>query len=245
MTNKWVLITGGSRGIGQALVAELLSTWNVVFTGRSAEGISTAVGIVENKYSSTWVKGFQCDGKDEKQVRALSQFLLSSFGAPTAIIHNAGITRDGLHLHQDAEIWRDVMDNNLISIINWNRELIPSMFMARYGSIVFMSSITGLKGNIGQTAYAASKAAMMGVTRSLAHEVGRFNLRVNCVAPGLIDSDMTKAMPEAKLKTMRQSIPLRRIGKPQEVAKLVKFLISEDSEYLTGQTLVLDGGLTA
>lgn len=245
MADKWILITGGSRGIGQALVVELLSHWNVVFTGRSTEGISNALASVKNTHSDTWVKGYQCDGKDEKQVKKLAQSLLETFGAPAAIIHNAGITRDALHIHQDAEVWRDVMDNNVISIINWNRELLPSMLMARNGSIVLMSSVTGLKGNIGQTAYAASKSAMIGVTRSLAHEIGRFGLRVNCVAPGLIDSDMTNAMPEAKLKAMCKNIPLRRLGQPQEVAKTVKFLIGEDSQYLTGQTIVLDGGLTA
>lgn len=245
MANKWVLITGGSRGIGQALVTELRNNWNVVFTGRSADGISNTLSIVENTDSDTWVKGFQCDGKDEKQVGELSQSLLGSFGPPTAIIHNAGIARDALHIHQNAEIWRDVLDNNVISTINWNRELLPSMLMERYGSIVLMSSVTGLKGNIGQTAYAASKAAMMGVARSLAHEVGRFGLRVNCVAPGFIDSDMIRAIPEAKLKSIRQNIPLRRFGQPQEVAKMVDFLIGENSQYLTGQTLVLDGGLTA
>lgn len=243
--HHWVLVTGGSRGIGQALVTELSKTWNVVFTGRRAEGIANTLSSIENADSETWVKGFQCDGNDEKQVEALSQSLLDQFGAPRAIIHNAGITRDALHIHQDAEIWRDVLGNNVVSIINWNRKLVPAMLMANYGSIVLMSSITGLKGNTGQTAYAASKAAMMGITRSLAHEVGRFGVRVNCLAPGLIDSDMTQAMPDAKLKAMCRNIPLRRLGQPQEVAKMVAFLIGENSQYLTGQTLVLDGGLTA
>lgn len=245
MSRQWVLVTGGSRGIGQALVTELQNNWNVIFTGRSADGIENMLSTVENIQPNQWVKGFQCDGKDELQVKKLAQSLLDMHGAPTAIIHNAGIARDALHIHQNAEIWRDVLDNNVISMINWNRELLPAMLMARYGSIVLMSSVTGLKGNIGQTAYGASKAAMMGVARSLAHEVGRFGLRVNCIAPGFIDSDMTQAIPEAKLKSIRQNIPLRRFGRPQEVAKMAEFLIGENSQYLTGQTIVLDGGLTA
>lgn len=245
MSRQWVLVTGGSRGIGQALVTELQNNWNVIFTGRSADGIENMLSTVENIQPNQWVKGFQCDGKDELQVKELAQSLLDMHGAPTAIIHNAGIARDALHIHQNAEIWRDVLDNNVISMINWNRELLPAMLMARYGSIVLMSSVTGLKGNIGQTAYGASKAAMMGVARSLAHEVGRFGLRVNCIAPGFIDSDMTQAIPEAKLKSIRQNIPLRRFGRPQEVAKMAEFLIGENSQYLTGQTIVLDGGLTA
>ncbi|MRF68581.1 SDR family oxidoreductase [Escherichia coli] len=243
--NQWILVTGGSRGIGLALVSELRRHWNVVFTGRSVDGVNETQANLENPNLDTWVKGSPCDGKNEAQVDALSSSLLEQFGAPTAIIHNAGITRDALHIHQDAEIWRDVLENNVISVMNWHRKLLPAMLMAGSGSIVLMSSITGLKGNVGQTAYAASKSAMMGLTRSLAHEVGRFGLRVNCIAPGLIDSDMTRAMPEAKLKAMCQNIPLRRLGQPQEVAELVEFLIGNSSQYLTGQTLVLDGGLTA
>ncbi|MFY3770632.1 3-oxoacyl-[acyl-carrier-protein] reductase FabG [Providencia manganoxydans] len=245
MDNKWMLITGGTRGIGLALVEELLTHCNVVFTGRNLESIEAILANNQNNESQYWVQGFQCDGKDEKQVEKLSISLLETFGAPSAIIHNAGITHDGLHIHQDAEIWHEVMDNNVISIINWNRYLLPSMLVERNGSMVLISSITALKGNIGQTAYAASKAAAMGIVRSLSHEVGRFGIRINCVAPGLIDSDMTQAIPKEKLKAMRQNIPLRRLGQPQEVAKLVRFLVSEDSQYLTGQTIVLDGGLTA
>ena len=243
--HKWVLVTGGSRGIGQALVAELSHNWNVIFTGRSTESIASTLSSLENGRPNRWIKGFQCDGKDEEQVEVLSQSLLDKFGSPAAIIHNAGIARDALHIHQNADIWRDVLDNNLISIVNWNRKLVPAMLMTNSGSIVLMSSVTGLKGNVGQTAYAASKAAMMGMARSLAHEVGRFGLRVNCLAPGLIESDMTRAMPDAKLKSMCKNIPLRRLGQPQEVAKMVEFLIGDGSQYLTGQTLVLDGGLTA
>ncbi|MEX6211127.1 SDR family oxidoreductase [Providencia huaxiensis] len=245
MSTKWILITGGSRGIGQSLVIELHKNWNIVFTGRSEEGLAETLNIVENNPSDLWVKGYACDGKNEQQVQELALMLLESLGTPSAIIHNAGITKDALHIHQDAAIWQDVMDNNLISIINWNRHLVPAMLLDGHGSIVLMSSVTGLKGNIGQTAYAASKAAMFGIARSLAHEVGRFGVRVNCVAPGLIESDMTNAIPDAKLKAILKNIPLRRLGQPDEVAKAVEFLISDNSQYLTGQTLVLDGGFTA
>ncbi|WP_369309805.1 SDR family oxidoreductase [Providencia rettgeri] len=245
MSTQWILITGGSRGIGRSLVIELQKNWHVVFTGRSEEGLTETLNAVSNNASGSWVKGYACDGKDEKQVEQLAHKLLNLFGAPSAIIHNAGIARDALHIHQNADIWQDVMDNNLMSIINWDRHLVPAMLLEGRGSIVLMSSVTGLKGNIGQTAYAASKAAMFGIARSLAHEVGRFGVRVNCVAPGLIDSDMTKAIPDAKLKAMLRTIPLRRLGKPEEVAKTVEFLISDNSRYLTGQTITLDGGFSA
>ncbi|MDN5450620.1 MAG: SDR family oxidoreductase, partial [Enterobacterales bacterium] len=211
MTQKWVLITGGSRGIGQTLVTELLPRWNVVFTGRSAESLVGTQRRAENLQTDTWVQGHVCDGKNEQQVAQLAQRLIDKFGAPSAVIHNAGVTRDALHIHQDAEIWRDVLETNLVAIINWNRVLLPAMMLQGQGAIVLMSSVSAIKGNRGQTAYAASKAAMMGLARSLACEVGRFGIRVNCLAPGLIDSGMTQAIPESKLKAMRQEIPLRRL----------------------------------
>lgn len=245
MTQKWVLVTGGSRGIGQALVTGLLPQWNVAFTGRSEEGIAHTLELAQAVQSANWVKGYRCDGKDEQCVGKLAQQMLDELGAPAAIVHNAGIARDALHIHQDAEVWREVLDNNLVSMVNWNRLLLPAMMMQGEGSIVMMSSVTAIRGNSGQTAYAASKAAMMGIARSLAREVGRFGLRVNCLAPGLIESDMTQAIPEAKLKAMRQEIPLRRLGLAAEVTGSVAFLIGDNSRYLTGQTLVLDGGLSA
>ncbi|XP_037959428.1 3-oxoacyl-[acyl-carrier-protein] reductase FabG-like [Teleopsis dalmanni] len=245
MSKKWILITGGSRGIGRSLVTELLSSWNVIFTGRTETGLSDTLAEAAKIDSPFWARGYACDGKNEVQVEELSLSLLEEFGPPTAIIHNAGIARDALHIHQNADVWLDVINTNLVAIINWNRHLVPPMLLEGYGSIVLMSSITGLKGNIGQTAYAASKSAMFGVARSLAHEVGRFGIRVNCVAPGLIESDMTEAIPVEKLKAMKKNIPLRRLGRPEEVAKVVEFLIGENSQYITGQTIILDGGATA
>lgn len=133
----------------------------------------------------------------------------------------------------------------MISMINWNRVLLPAMLTQRRGSIVMMSSVSALKGNVGQTAYAASKAAMSGIARSLALEVGRFGIRINCLAPGLIRTEMLEEIPAQKLKEMRQSIPLRRLGETDDVLQAVAFLIGEGSQYMTGQTLVLDGGLSA
>ncbi|MEH1318720.1 SDR family oxidoreductase, partial [Citrobacter farmeri] len=148
-------------------------------------------------------------------------------------------------IHQNARDWQEVLGNNLVAVVNWNRILLPAMMTQGSGSIVFMSSVTAVKGNSGQTAYAASKAAMIGLTHSLAREVGRFGIRVNCLAPGLIEGEMVQAIPEARLKAMRQNIPLRRLGRTQDVAHAVAFLAGEGSRYLTGQTLVLDGGLSA
>ncbi|MTH47122.1 SDR family NAD(P)-dependent oxidoreductase [Intestinirhabdus alba] len=245
MARKWVLITGGSRGIGRALVTHLLPEWNVVFTGRREEGIKQTLALVQNLSPSGWVKGIRCDGCDEALVTRLGGELIEAFGAPAAVIHNAGMTVDALQIHQDAQIWRSLLDNNLVAIVNWHQTLLPAMMTEGRGAVLLMSSVSAIKGNPGQTAYAASKAAMMGMARSLAREVGRFGLRVNCLAPGLIHGEMVQAIPESKLKVMRQNIPLRRLGQAQEVAQAAAFLIGEGSGYITGQTLILDGGLSA
>lgn len=245
MAQKWMLITGGSRGIGQALVSHLLPHWNIVFTGRNEAGIARTLEITHSLATSTWVKGVRCDGSDEASVSTLAASLTEEYGAPAAVIHNAGMTRDGLHIHQNARDWQEVLNNNLIAAVNWNQNLLPAMMTRGGGAIVFMSSVSAIKGNSGQTAYAASKAAMIGLTRSLSREVGRFGIRVNCLAPGLIEGEMIQAIPEAHLKAMRQNIPLRRLGRTQDVARAVAFLAGEESSYLTGQTLVLDGGLSA
>ncbi|WP_300005174.1 SDR family NAD(P)-dependent oxidoreductase [uncultured Cedecea sp.] len=245
MTDKWILITGGSRGIGQALVTGLGQNWNVVFTGRDESAIQGVQTHMADSNSSHWVQGIVCDGNDETRVEQQAQELLEKYGAPEAIIHNAGIARDGLHIHQNAAVWREVLETNVVSMINWNRILIPAMQVQKRGSVVLMSSISALKGNVGQTAYAASKAAMSGMARSLALEVARFGIRVNCLAPGLIRTSMLDDIPAQKLKELRQAIPLRRLGETDDVIQTVAFLIGEGSQYMTGQTLVLDGGLSA
>ena len=243
MAQQWILVTGGSRGIGRALVTGLAQSRNVVFTARDEAAINATQAASEN--SAHRVQGYVCDGNDASRVEQLAQALLAERGAPDAIIHNAGIARDGLHIHQDAALWREVLETNVISMMNWNRVLLPAMLTQRRGSIVMMSSVSALKGNVGQTAYAASKAAMSGIARSLALEVGRFGIRVNCLAPGLIRTEMLEEIPAQKLKEMRQSIPLRRLGETDDVLQAVAFLIGEGSQYMTGQTLVLDGGLSA
>lgn len=169
-------------GIGRALVAGLAQNGNVVFTGRNEAAINATLAECEN--SSYQVQGYACDGNDESRVEELAQALLAERGAPEAIIHNAGMARDGLHIHQNAALWREVLDTNVISMMNWNRVLLPAMLMQRRGSIVMMSSVSAFKGNVGQTAYAASKAAMSGIARSLALEVGRFGIRVKLPGAG-------------------------------------------------------------
>jgi 3-oxoacyl-[acyl-carrier protein] reductase len=243
MTKQWVLVTGGSRGIGRALVEELAKQWNVVFTCRNGQAAGAAV-IEACAGLPGWVESYICDGSDELAVNLVAPPLLARLGAPFAVIHNAGITLDDLHIQQTGEPWRQVIDTNLNAIFYWNRHLLPAMMAQGEGAMVLMSSVTGIKGNTGQTAYGASKAAMIGLGKSLALEVARFGIRVNCLLPGIIESEMTQAIPPEALKALRKQIPLRRLGKASEVARTTAFLIGDDSRYMTGQILVLDGGLT-
>lgn len=244
MLDKWILVTGGSRGIGRATVLELAKEWNVVFTWQNGEEQSQSLLTLCHSLPGR-VEGIRCDGRDEIRVNDWAEKLIERLGAPHGIIHNAGITLDALHLLQTSENWRQVMDTNLNAVFNWNKPLLPAMIAQREGAIVMMSSVSGIKGNIGQTAYGASKAAMIGLSRSLAVEIGRFGIRVNSLLPGFIDSEMLQSFPKEKMAAMRSLIPMRRLGQPEEVASAVAWLVGNGSRYMTGQTLVVDGGMTA
>lgn len=241
---EWVLITGGSRGIGRALVKHLANQYNVVFTWRDSQQQATELQQECAEMVGS-VIGYCCDGVDEVQVAEVAARLLTEYGAPHGIIHNAGIARDALHIHQSSQEWLSVIDNNLNAVFNWNRHVLPAMMVRGCGSIIMMSSVSAVKGNIGQVAYSATKAAMVGMTRSLACEVARFNIRVNSLLPGLIETDMSQKMSYAERKALRAHIPLRRLGQVEEVAQAAAFLLGDSSTYMTGQSLVLDGGLSA
>lgn len=241
MSDSWILVTGGNRGIGSAIVNELRSDNNIIFTSRSAKSSPD-----ENNLScETFIEHVVCDNCDVVQVETIAKDLLNRYGPPKAIIHNAGVTQDELHIRQSIEQWRNVIDTNLNAIFYWNKYLLSEMMANGDGAILLVSSVTGIKGNIGQTAYGASKAAHFGLARSLALEVARFGIRVNCLVPGVIDSDMMQNLSPDALKKLRSQIPLRRIGSAEEVAKVARFMISESCQYMTGQTIVLDGGMTA
>lgn len=244
MATRWILVTGGSRGIGRAIVEKLAHEYNVVFTWRKSEEESLEV-IAACSALPGWVESYRCDGSQEEAVNVLAPELLAKHGSPYAIVHNAGMTLDGLHINQTTESWQNIIATNLNSVFYWNRQLLPEMIGQGEGVIVMMSSATGIKGNIGQTAYGASKSAMIGLGRSLSIELARFGIRVNCLLPGYIESDMTNAIPADKLSVIRKDIPMKRFGKPDEIASAAAFLIGDASTYMTGQTLVLDGGLSA
>lgn len=239
MSRKWVLVTGGSRGIGAELVRCLSRQYDIVFTWLNN-------GQEETQLTGTgWIKSIQCDGRSEQQVVATAEQLLREHGSPYAIVHNSGICRDSLHIHQSSDSWQQVMDSNLNTVLYWNRILLPAMMLQGEGSLLLMSSVSGIKGNPGQSAYAASKAALIGMGHSLALELGRFGITVNCLLPGFIETDMTAALPGPRKEALRKSIPLRRFGTAQEVAQTAAFLLSEPARYITAQSIIIDGGMTA
>lgn len=240
----WVLVTGGSRGIGRGLVEALSSQYRVVFTykGRAdlAEDMSSKICAAGGD-----VHAFKCDGADTAQVKAFAEASCSLFGAPLAVINNAGITRDVLLYSMTDEDWNGVIHTNLDSAFLMSRAFLPAMMAERRGVILHMASVTAVKGNSGQVNYAATKAAMIGMAKSMSLELARFNIRVNAIAPGLIATEMAEQIPEKERKELQKGIPLRRMGTVQEIAELARYLISDPAAYITGQTIVIDGGLSA
>jgi 3-oxoacyl-[acyl-carrier protein] reductase len=244
VNRPWVLVTGGTRGIGLALVRRLAAQHRVVFTWRNS--VDEAQRIIEEcKSTGQVVQAVQCDGSNARSVHDLAQQLIAQHGAPLALINNAGVTRDGALINMEASAWLDVIDQNLNASFYWTRALVPAMIEAACGTVLMMSSVSGLKGNAGQTSYSATKAALIGLTRSLALEVARFGVRVNAIAPGVIDTDMTRNMPEKAYAALCKSIPMRHAGAVDDIAAMAAYLISEQGRYITGQCFVVDGGMTA
>ncbi len=242
---KWVLVTGGTRGIGKGLVeAFCRDNYDVVFTFQNSRDIAEQLEKAIGNANGTAI-GYCCDGADETAVKSFAHEILTQRGAPYAIVNNVGIARDTLLMQMSTEQWINVIDVNLNSAYFSIRVFIDSMLEQGEGVILQMSSVSGLKGNLGQTNYSASKSALIGMTRSLAIELGRFNIRVNAIAPGYIATEMLTDIPLKKAKAIKDSIPLRRLGSVREVASLAVYLASQDSAYITGQTFVIDGGLTA
>lgn len=240
--NQVVLISGGSQGIGKAVTKAFAAGGStVIFLGRDEEKGKRAEQEMIKETGSELIKFLKADVSSFQEADVSVKKVLDEYGKVDVLVNNAGITKDNLILRLTEEDWDAVIDTNLKSCFNLIKPAIRSMLRMRGGSIVNISSVVGIGGNAGQVNYAASKSGMIGLTKSLAKEVARKNVTVNCVAPGFIETAMTDGLDEEQRQKVLLQIPLHRFGKPQEVADAVLFLAS--ARYITGQVLVVDGGM--
>jgi len=241
---KNILITGAARGIGR-VIAKTFAEYgsNVAFTGRKIDENFTSLEE-ELKAFGVKAKGYVSDASNYEQSQNTVAEVLKDFGSIDVLINNAGITRDNLLMRMSEKDWDDIMNINLKSVFNLTKAVIRPMMKARSGSIINMSSVVGTGGNAGQANYAASKAGIIGFTKSVAKELGSRNIRCNAIAPGFIETEMTSDLPEKVINEWLAKIPLKRTGTPEDVANACLFLASDLSSYITGQVLTVDGGMT-
>lgn len=243
LENKTVLITGATRGIGKGIAETFAKQGaHVAFTFSSSLEAATAL---EKDLAANGVKakGYQSNAADFAAAQELAAAVLEEFGSIDVLINNAGITKDNLLMRISEEDFDKVIEINLKSVFNLTKAVIRPMMKQRSGSIINMSSVVGVQGNAGQTNYAASKAGMLGFTKSVALELGSRNIRCNAIAPGFIETEMTAKLDEKVVDGWRQAIPLKRGGAPEDIANACVFLASDMSAYITGQTLNVDGGM--
>lgn len=243
LDNKVVLITGASRGIGKSIAEECVKQGAIVaFTYLSSEEKARALEAELTANGGTAI-GFKSDAANFDQAQKLVDDVVAKFGTIDVLVNNAGITRDTLLMRMTEEQWDEVMNTNLKSAFNLTKAVQRPMLKARSGSIINMSSVVGVSGNAGQANYAASKAGLIGFTKSIAQELGSRNIRCNAIAPGFIETEMTGALDQKVVEEWRNSIPLKRGGQPVDVANAVVFLASDMSAYITGQTIHVCGGM--
>ncbi len=246
LENKTTIVTGAARGIGAAIAIKLAEQGsNIAFTYVS-DGSAEKAAALEAQLTALGVKAkaYKSNAGDFAQCETFVNDVLKEFGTVDVCVNNAGISKDNLLLRMTAEQWDDVMTTNLKSVFNMTKQVIKPMMKAKTGSIINMSSIIGITGNAGQSSYAASKAGIIGFTKSVAKELGSRNIRCNAIAPGFIETDMTHYLQEGNAaETFLKSIPLGRFGKAEEIANTTLFLASDLSSYITGQVLSTCGGL--
>ncbi len=243
LSGQVAIVTGASQGLGQAMAIELAANGAmVVCVARNAEKLAQTVATIQSQGGQA--EAISCDVKDGSSVDQLVETVMDQHGRLDVLINNAGITRDTLLPRMSDAEWDDVIETNLRGAFLFARAASRVMMRARYGRIINVSSVSGLIGNPGQTNYSASKAGLIGMTRSLSRELAKRNVTVNAVAPGFIESEMTKTLGDALLSEAKKHIPARRLGKPEEVAAAVVFLASPAAAYVTGCVLTVDGGMT-
>lgn len=239
MTQQIALVTGASRGIGRAIAERLASDGFFVLGTATTDAGAEAISA----YLSDTGHGLVLDVASTDNVTAVIEHITETYGAPSILVNNAGITRDNLLMRLKEEDWEVIINTNLSSVFRLSKAVLRGMMKAKYGRIINISSVVGSTGNAGQSNYAAAKAGMVGFSKAMAKEVGSRNITVNVVAPGFIDTDMTRELPEELKNNLLGSIPLGRLGDAREIAHAVSFLASKDASYITGETLHVNGGM--
>jgi 3-oxoacyl-[acyl-carrier protein] reductase len=242
LEGKVALITGATRGLGKG-IAEVFAKEGAQVAFTYAGSVDKAKALEEELGKITKVKSYQSDASDYDAAQQLAADVITDFWKIDILINNAGITRDNLMLRMSKDDWDTIIKVNLDSVFNLTKAVIKPMMKARAGSIINMTSVVGVKGNAGQANYAASKAGVIGFSKSIALELGSRNIRCNAIAPGFIETEMTSALDEKTVQGWREGIPLKRGGQPEDVANACVFLASDMSTYITGQVLNVDGGM--
>ena len=242
MTNETALITGASRGIGQAIALALGARGATVIGSATSESGAEAISAYLKEHGING-RGVAMDVTHQADIDRVLTMMEEEYVSPSILVNNAGITRDTLLMRMKDEDWDAVMETNLKSVFRMSKSCLRPMTKARKGRIISIASVVALMGNAGQTNYAAAKAGMIGFTKSLAREVGARGITVNAVAPGFIDTDMTKGLSDEHKQLLLNQIPLNRLGQPEEIAAAVAFLASAEAGYITGETISVNGGM--
>ena len=240
MKDKIILITGANRGIGLNILDKISKCgYTVIGTSRSESGLDVISNTLENSNG----EGIIMDVTNQDSIDKAVSIIRDKYGAVYGLVNNAGITQDNLLMRMSEEEWSSVIETNLTSLYRVTKSVVKDMMIARVGRIVNIGSIVGLMGNAGQSNYSATKAGLLGFTKSLARELSSRNINVNSVSPGFIETDMTKALSPEQIEALTKNIPLGRIASPEEVSNVITFLLSDESSYITGENINVNGGL--
>ena len=240
MKDKVILVTGANRGIGLNIIQRLNNDgYTVIGTSRTDDGAN----IISQEINSNGGRGLKMDVTNQESINSAIKNIQDEYGALYGLVNNAGITNDNLLMRMTEEQWLSVIETNLTSIYRVTKSIVKDMMKAREGRIVNIGSIVGMMGNAGQSNYSASKSGLLGFTKSLARELSSRNINVNSISPGFIDTDMTKALSDDQIDNLSKNIPLGRIAESSEVSSVVSFLLSDDSSYITGENINVNGGL--